>query len=237
MKAPKVLLGCPTSDYKEYCLEEFAEGLKRLTYPNFDILLIDNSEDDRYYNKIKSLGIPVLRSEFTEKARDRIVRDRNILRKKVLDEDYDYFFSLEQDVIPPFDVIERMIKRQKKIVSGIYCKEYYVTKEPKVVVIQPLIYKKVSEDPNALLSKVQQFKWEEVKGDDLIEIGACGVGCLLIHRDILKDIEFRYDPERDAFDDMWFCIDADLKGFKIYADCSIKCKHLVQGMDWNQIKK
>ena len=35
-------------------------------------------------------------------------------------EDYDYFLSLEQDVIPPKDIIEQMLKSEKKIITGVY---------------------------------------------------------------------------------------------------------------------
>ena len=34
---PKVLVGCPTYDGKKYCLKEYAEALKKLTYDNFDV--------------------------------------------------------------------------------------------------------------------------------------------------------------------------------------------------------
>jgi len=99
MKA-RVLVGCPTSEHKEYCLKEYANLLRSLTYDNFDVLLVDNSKDDRYYNKIKSLGIPVIKDKYLEGAKNRIVHSRNILRERVLNGGYDYFFSLEQDVIP-----------------------------------------------------------------------------------------------------------------------------------------
>jgi len=44
MKTPKILLGCPTSDYKEYCLKEYVKSVKTLDYPCYDILLVDNSK-------------------------------------------------------------------------------------------------------------------------------------------------------------------------------------------------
>src|SRR3989344_1313055 len=34
--------------------------------------------------------------------------------------DYDYFFSLEQDVIPGKDVLKKLISHNKEVVSGIY---------------------------------------------------------------------------------------------------------------------
>ena len=117
---PKVLVGCPTSEHKEYCLDKYLEGIKALTYSNFDFLLVDNSEDDRYYNQLKNKGVNVVRDKYYELARERVAKSRNILREKCLNEGYDYFFSLEQDVVPPIDVIERLLKHKKEIISGVY---------------------------------------------------------------------------------------------------------------------
>ena len=88
---PKILVGCPTSFHKEYALEAYAKAIKSLTYKNFDILLVDNSEDNKYFEKIKSFNIPVIKGPYFPSARDRIVASRNLLREKVI-KDYDYFF-------------------------------------------------------------------------------------------------------------------------------------------------
>jgi len=48
----RILIGCPTSDYKEYSLKEYLEGIKNLTYKNFDLVLVDNSKNDYYFNKL-----------------------------------------------------------------------------------------------------------------------------------------------------------------------------------------
>ena len=65
----------------------------------------------------------------------------------------------------------------------------------------------------------------------------CGLGCILMHKDVLKNIKFRYDPEKEGFDDVFFCEDASKEGFEIFCDTNIKCKHLIKGMDWDNIKK
>src|SRR3989344_5621889 len=117
---PKVLIGCPTSDFKAYALERYANGLKGLTYNNFDILIVDNSKDDSYLKSIRKLGLNAVKGLYSELARQRIVDSRNILREYVLNNGYDYFFSLEQDVIPPRDIIQRLISHKKDIISGLY---------------------------------------------------------------------------------------------------------------------
>ena len=112
-------MGCPTSDYKKYCLKEYVDSINNLTYTNYDILLVDNSEDSAYFDLIESFNVPVKRIRYEERARDRIVKSRNLLIKELIN-GYDYFLSLEQDVIPPKDVIERLLQHDKKVVAGVY---------------------------------------------------------------------------------------------------------------------
>ena len=69
MANPKILLGCPISDYHDYCTEEFIGSIKNLTYNNYDILLIDNSKDDRFFNSIKD-KVPVIRAGYKDSAYD-----------------------------------------------------------------------------------------------------------------------------------------------------------------------
>ena len=226
----KVLVGCPTSEHKEYCLKEYMGAVRNLSYKNYDILLVDNSKDNRYYEKIKSLGINVIKDGYLERARDRIVHSRNMIREYVLDNDYDYFLSLEQDVIPPKDIIERLLKREKDIVSGVYFKEFIINNEMREIL--PLLYD--SKDDHEYLCQLNEG---DVTGDKLILVKGCGLGCVLISRIVLKNLIFRYDANDKAFDDMWFSHDVNSLNYKIYADTSIKCKHLTKEMDWNKINK
>jgi glycosyltransferase involved in cell wall biosynthesis len=226
---PKVLVGCPTSDLKSYALERYAEGIKTLDYPNFDILLVDNSKTDDYIKKIKKIGLPVVKGPYNDSARQRIIDSRNIIRQKVLDKGYEYFFSLEQDVVPPKDVIQRLLNHNKKIVSGVYF-TYQVDKGIKVG-LTPVLRKKVGKDGLVIMSK------EEVVQPRLMEVGACGLGCVLIHRDVLEKIKFRFSEDYEGFDDIWFCYDSFNAGFKVFADTSLKCKHLIEGWSWEGVKE
>ena len=79
---PRVLVGAPVCDLYEYCFDEFLNAIKNLTYKNYDILLVDNSKDDKYFNKIKD-KVNAVRIEYIEKMRERVVKSHNILRKAV----------------------------------------------------------------------------------------------------------------------------------------------------------
>jgi len=223
----KILIGCPTSFHKEYCLNEYAKAVKEL---NQDILLVDNSPNDEYLKKIKKLGLNVIKGPYFEGALDRIITSRNLLRKYVLENDYDYFFSLEQDVIPPKDIIERLLKHNKKVITGVY---FAHNKFPDgKTELMPLVYKLIKDKDMRPLN--QEELWEN---QGLMKVVSCGLGCVLIHRSVLEQVKFRY--ERDVFDDRFFCTDLFDKKIPIYCDSNIKCKHLIfnRPYPWSKIKK
>ena len=229
---PKILVGCPTYEQYGYCLEKYAKFVKNILYPNYDILIVDNSKTDGYAKKIEEMGLPVERIDFLAKARDRIVKSRNVLREKALD--YDYFFSLEQDVIPEPDVLLKLLKTNKKIVSGMYFNP--VKLQNGDVVVKPVIYKFHKKEGKwgtcRLLTK------DETWSKELMNIAYAGVGCMLIAKEVLEKIKFRYSEKMDATDDRFFCFDARKLDYEIYADPTIKAKHLIEEkFDWDDLRK
>ncbi len=233
---PRILIGCPTSYHKEYCLDKYIKGLKDIDYPNFDILLIDNSEDDNYFNKIKSYNIPVIKGPYSEGARDRIVSSRNILREKTIEGNYDYLFSLEQDVIPPRDVLLRLIKHRKEVISCIYFVHNIIEDDRELT---PQAFVILKDRQYIGLPSMRPLNDFELSSNKLMQIVSCGLGCVLIHKDILKQIRFRYDKTTEAFDDRYFCIDLYEKNIPIFCDTGIKCMHYIlnRPYSWTNIKK
>jgi len=232
MSAPKVLVGCPTSFHKEYALQQYAEAVKNLDYDNFDILLVDNSKEDKYRDQIRKQNLPVIRGPYFEGARDRIVASRNILRQRAIEKGYDYLFSLEQDVIPKKDALKKLIETKKKVVTAIYVVSEIINSKRALV---PQAFVKTGEEKE--LPDMRPLTLEEIDTGKVMNIISCGLGCVLIHKDILKKIRFRY--EKSTFDDRWFCIDLFKKKIPIYADTGVICKHLIlnRPYQWRDIKK
>ena len=228
---PKILVGGPVSDHHDYCFDSFVKSLKSLTYPNFDILLVDNSKEDNFFNKIKDI-FPTIKIPYHQDVRTRLSESRNLARKKVLEEGYDYLFCLDQDVIPPNDILERMINSNKKIITGVYYNTFSRMRPDNLQVETrklPILWVKSLKNPD----KAVPIRQEVIDTGKLIKVDMCGTGCILIHRDILKDIKFRCEEEQEGVDDVFFCRDALKFGFEIWADTSIICNHLVDGRPFN----
>ena|SRR3989338_8507381 len=225
----KILMGCPTSSYHKYCINEYVNGIRGLTFSEKKAVLVDNSKDDNYFYLLKKLKIDVIKCTYSESARDRIVRSRNILRDIALNENYDYFLSLEQDVIPPNDVIEKLLRHKKDIVSGVYFGQYTRGNQKRLL---PMLWVAKKDDPTKI--RYVPVALNYVNSGDLFKVDLSGLGCILISRKVLENINFKYNSGlKKQFDDISFCIDARNKGFEIYADTSVKCKHLILNRPWS----
>ena len=227
----KVLLACPTADVKAYCLEPYIQALKKLTYPNVDILLADNSATDSYSKKIQALNIPCIRTACLPSIPERVINSRNILRQRALEEDYDYFFSLEQDVIPPANIIELLLEPEEDIVSGVT--PHLLLKNGKASEIALL-----GLDDKNNPGKYLFFDYKDALRykSGIVPVDYAAMGCLLISRKILEKITFRWEPRPDTqgetdvhWDDICFCNDIKKLGFHIHANVAAKCDHLYHG--------
>ena len=256
MTQPKILVGCPASEYHAYATDEYLETAQQLTYSNYDLFLVDNSSTDTFSKYLQSKKVAFHRG-FTDlkDVKQKIMQSRNYLRDKILKEGYDYFLCLEQDVIPPKDVIEQLLKHKKPIVSGVYYSYFPVgntkslfpvlyrwltkaeqenMKQKKDVLkkVNPALYEDLVKN-NFDFSDVRvKLKPQEVEQPQLMKVKQCGLGCILIAREVLEKISFRVDEAKNTYDDAMFCDDALAAGYDLYADTSVKCKHLLQKRPW-----
>mgnify|MGYP003704341567 CR=1 FL=1 len=133
---------------------------------------------------------------------------------------FDYLFSVDYDIVLPKDALFKLIKADKDIVSGVYIQRKHEAKVPE-------LYRKNSQGGNTNLSI------NDVQHNNTIEIDGCGFGCALIKKNVLETIGYPQFVYHDTLDfqytlseDVDFCNKARDKGFKLFADCSIKCDHI-----------
>jgi hypothetical protein len=228
----KILIGCPTSERYEYCIDLWLESVKKIIEFSkkkgikADYLLVDNSKSEDFYNKLKKEGINIERTECLDDVKERIVNSRNLLRERVIEKNYDYFFSLEQDVIPEKDIIEKLIFSDKEIVSAYYGKladlkvQDAETGEIKDITIElPVAYIQNGEG-------VRRANPNEVLNRGIIDVGGFGLGCLMISKKVMEKIKFRSEKGKAAFDDLLFCFDSKKLGYKLYLNSDARVEHL-----------
>jgi GT2 family glycosyltransferase len=243
MDNPKVLVGCPTYQGFGYCLDKFLESVNGLSYQNYDVLLADNSEGDEYYNLLKQKGINALKAPRLKGMFDTVAYSRNMIIDYALKNGYDYFLNLDQDVIPPKNIIEELLSCKKDIVSGIYFGMFNTSSGFKKL---PVAYASITEEEFEKMQKISPFPQfikshldlkrnlteNESNSGSLLEVRIPSNGCMLIKRDVLEDKEIRYGiidisgkPGKTG-DEIIFCEKAAEKGFKLYVCTKIRCQHI-----------
>lgn len=222
---PKILLAAPTSTYKDYIFLEWYLHASTLTYSNYDLLIVDNSRDKTYHEKLKKMGINTLWVNPEGKScKDYVCESQNMLRDYFLEHDYDYYFSLEVDVFPPRNIIEKLLCAKKQVISATYFWDFGKNSKPLI------IYFKQDENEVYRNYYADMSTGLEVVNGEVIQVYAAGIGCMLIERSVLEKIKFRIDPKIDAHSDTPFYMDLYKNKIANYMDTSIVCKHY--NSDW-----
>lgn len=231
--SPRILIGCPTHVSKRYALEKYIAGLHAIRYPNIDIAIVDNSPDPIYVQEIESFArkwekihprhtFRVIHHPSTHpRVRGRIVESRNILRELVLKGNYDYFLSLEQDIVLPENGLERLLAHEKKICAGVYANPITLNGKRHILPLA-CVYRNLEQRAQG---KADWMDFPFLFPARLTEVAYAGLGAILIHRSILEKIEFRFEEEKGAFDDMHFCLDAQKMSENVYMDTGLLCAH------------
>ena len=226
-KPPKILIGAPTADLKNYCAKEWVENTKSILYPNsVDIFLADNSEDPKNVKFLKSLGVDAERVEFKKKDSiiKRITKSHNLVRKKALEGGYDFLLHLETDIFPPPEVLLSLLSHRKSVIGISY--DIFDMHDREPVMLQ-LEEDNDSEPSGAIIRG--KYNYNAYDGT-LKQALANGVGCTLIHRNVLEKVKFRFDKDRDGFCDSWFAYDIRELGIPMYVDTSMYAYH--KNKDW-----
>lgn len=229
----KILVSCPTAKVKNYCFEDWLENVMSFTYPNYDVIMFDNTIDEgknaKYLNKVyankygynKNRKFKVINSQVTSKINiiERMAISHNDCRIYALNEEYDYLLHLESDVFPPKNVIEKLLFNKKKFVNALY-----YTDEGKSR--RPVVQTQLKIAPNFASSYWLNHKDEVLYlNGDLLKVATAGLGCALIERSVLKKIKFRFEKGVDKHPDTFFAQDCEKNNIPVFCDTSIICEH------------
>jgi GT2 family glycosyltransferase len=222
---PKILVGCITSDAKLYCQEEFFEQLKKITYPNKEILFVDNSETNENYKRITKAGFKAIWIKRKNRTLgEALAESHNMLRQHVLNHGYQYLFHNETDIFfnGNYDIIQMLLHHRKMVIGAVYDMGSGDTR-------QLCVFLK-----DGLGGAINYYP---VKDSDIIFmdgnlhiVGTCGIGACLIHKSVFERVRFRYDKNHSSMPDMHFARDINSIGIDFIADTSLYLSH--KNEDW-----
>jgi len=137
-----------------------------------------------------------------------------------------YMFWLDTDVLPPVDVIDRLLRDSMKhnapIVSGLYARRHHPCFN------EMMLYGKDAQGNEGFIP-IAEGQYEK---DSVIFADAVGFGCVLLKTEILKHVEkpwFRWTEHKTMSglsEDFYFCKKAREAGFRVVVDTSVVCRHM-----------
>jgi GT2 family glycosyltransferase len=224
----KILIASPTADLKDYCFDKWMENVSKFTYPNYKVLLCDNSTTRDYYIEIKKryehLGdlfnvARITPSQYNNNSYKHILaKSHDKCRLYAIENDFDYLLHLETDIFPPINVIERLLDANKKVVGAMYHIE--LGERSKLMIQQMENF----GDELRETYNLDETDIEFVDGD-VKKVFSCGLGCVLIHKSVLSEVGFRYEEGSPVHPDSFYFADLDAKRIPVYVDTSIYCEH------------
>lgn len=244
MEEARVLVAAPIFSGMKYCLKEFLTGMRGLQYENKELLLIDNSSEDGFFDELRrEEGITVLRDVSAEREPvKRLVRSRNRILDYALEKGFDFVFMMDSDVVAPTDAISDILDCEQDIVSGLYWNNF---RSSGVVKWLPVAWMPITSEEFAIMKTKARFPEgfthrdlqrhltaKEAESGDLMEVLYPSAGCLLLSRRAFESVRYGLVPAPQGTfvsDDIAFFKDAKEKGFKLYCDTSVSCAHLVEG--------
>ena len=259
---PRVLIVAPTSERHSHLIDEWISHLDSLTYPNFEVCLVDNTiKNDEYFKKLQTLKVKgrkviTWRHEWNTKDTNHLqmlAHVREEQRKYFIENDYTHMFVLDDDIFIPKDGIQRLLSYNKDHV-GFYVHVFYkpnrrpcLLKSGEIHLGKGLEYFSFAE-----INRYKQFSKKFVKNTlskedklliphiikdkvnpNLFKTYGVNLGCLLIKRKVLKECQFRTHPTFIWGEDLWYYAEANAKHFEFWVDTNVRAVH--KNTDWEII--
>lgn len=102
-------------------MQRWLNSISKLDYPA-NLLMVDNSPDANYIERVKKycrkygvknyeivhIDVPSIIID------EKLAQSREVIRQKVLNEEYEAWFSLECDVVVPSNALTKLVEQEKK---------------------------------------------------------------------------------------------------------------------------
>ena len=258
----KLLIGSPINQKPEI-LKEFLFSLRKLDLSDIEVsyYFIDdnlNKESSDLLNNFKEEinNVILINSDskslyvcdeithrWTNKLIEKVTNFKNEIIHKALEENFDYLFLIDSDIVLNPKTIKRLLSLDKEIVSNIFWTKWNPSSEeyPQVWLkdtytlynIEPREYI-TNEEANLRMSEFLS----KLRIPGTYEVGGLGA-CTLISRSALeKGVNFNPIYNLSFWgEDRHFCVRAAVLGIQLYVDTMYPAYHLYRKEDLLNLNK
>ncbi len=217
---PRVLIAAPTSIVKNYCINNWINFTDKITFPNAERMLVDNTKHRAYSVTLnKRMGNCKWVDPKIGSSHVYITACQNKIREHAIKNNFTHILMLEADVTPPaYDIIERLLYHNKQIVGG----TYYIREGG---ASHLMIQKWIGYGQELSLVSLDNGADTMFIDGKLKQVASIGLGCTLIARSVFEKMPFRFQVGAPNHSDTYFSIDAYMNRIPVWCDTSIVCEH------------
>lgn len=253
---PRVLLGSPVRQKAEI-LSNFLLSIKELSLNtiNLDFYFIDDNTEEESSQLLASFAAenlntfiakvednrPYIRNESThiweEELIWKVAEFKNSIINKAREDDYDYLFLVDSDLVLHSQTLEHLISLKKDVVSEIFWTRWQpdFPELPQVWVSDQYNLFNCLRGENLtesqVLQRVLQFM-NQLKVPGVYQVGGLGACTLISKRAIQAGVNFK-EIYNISFmgEDRHFCIRAAALGFELFVDTHYPAFHIYRLSD------
>ena len=231
---PRILIAAPTSEKKNYCFLKWLSCVRQIDYPKdrMEVMLVDNSSTYEYVEHLRKLGITTRYVEKEGKTPiEYICESHNVVRDYFLKNKFDYLFHLESDVMVKTQTLRTLLFHSEEKGLPVVSASYFRYND----VDTTLLLQQNETDAIGIENTVRNIGFKEclhLLGADLLRVWGSGIGAILIRREVMEKVPFRFQAGDNIYPDSWFYDDCDFKNIPIFADTSLILEH--DSRIWNR---
>lgn len=240
----RILVGTPIRQ-KPAILKEFLESLEaadKETY-TFNYMFFDDNVIEESHQLLKDFNekhapfCTVLNASEEEKSIEYICNEtqhvwhndliwkvahfKDVIIEKAIEQDYDYLFLVDSDLVLHPQTVEQLLKAKKEIVCNIFWTKWWPDSIPQPQVW--LVDQYVQEEPGRTAAEF----YEQLRQPGTYEVGGMGA-CTLISRAALKK-GVNFKPIKNISllgEDRHFCVRALALGLSVFVDTHYPSYHI-----------
>jgi len=202
------------NNYKD--TKECMESLGQVTYPNYEVVVVDNCSADDSTRKIQK-EFPDFKYIYN-KDNLGFTGGNNAGLKYATDGNSEFFLVLNNDIIVDKFflgyLVEAMLEDKSIGIVGSLNYDYY---EPEKIISAGRKMSYLNGNATHILEPA----------DNQRELDAIWGCCMLIRREVFEKIGYFYEPYFFSFEEIDFCVKAKKEGFKIVCEPKSKIWHKV----------
>jgi len=242
---PKVILLVPTHNAADH-LELWSDNLYLLDPPPDKVIFCENNSTDDTLRWIDKLKLPheLIRIWFRDDIETQILKEENeylniahvrqllLTRARHLNPDYAIF--VDDDVIPPKDLIQKIINSSKDMIGFNYYRHYPegIWLSSKAFNSSPAVKGNMYYDlvfASRICTTLPKYREKYVE-DNLLQVDCMSGGCMGLSSKIIQDRRLNFYPinlMKWTSEDFGYCVKATRLGYKVWVFRDKIARHLI----------